>query len=322
MKERTGRKTCISVMMDINLNKEGCIAVMDSGLGGISVLRELLRLMPKERFLYYGDSRNAPYGEKPPEEIVSLCFQNTRMLLGQGAKCLVIACNTATSVAAEALRQAYPELPVIGMEPAVKPAASGGGHPRILVLATPITIKGDRLHHLVETHGAGAEFILREAPGIVRLVEVGICDANPKEALFSYLEPLLSEFSRKEDGRVEQKIDGVVLGCTHFPFVKRSIQKVIGYPVQLYDGAQGTARETRRRLLQAGLLLEAEQKWEAEQKEAVSAADPREAGQMPAEAKDGAFLEEAAQPVQRVQLQNSDPAKLSAERMLLTLPGI
>lgn len=295
------------------LSKDGPVAVMDSGLGGISVLRELISVMPEEDYLYFGDSVNAPYGEKPPEVIRELCRRNVEMMLARGAKCVVIACNTATSAAAEILRQEYPFLPVIGMEPAVKPAAKCGGHPRVLVLATPLTIKGDRLHHLVEAYADEAEFILREAPGIVRFVEEGVCDAAPNEALREYLSELLAEFSlcgqesidQAQDsadsrenvreteggtapGRIgealaKHHVDAVVLGCTHFPFVKRSIVEALGYPAAVYDGARGTALQTRRRLLESGLLRES-----------------------------GAHG--------KILLLNSDESRLPAERMLLELP--
>ena len=257
----------------------GRIAVMDSGLGGISVLRELLTIMPGEDYLYFGDSVNAPYGEKPPDTIRALCRRNVEMLLERGAKCIVIACNTATSAAAELLRKEYPSVPIIGMEPAVKPAAVSGGHPRVLVLATPLTIKGNRLHQLVEAHAEEADFILREAPGIVRFVENGICDAAPDAALDSYLNGLLADFSGSA-GRV----DAVVLGCTHFPFVRRSIEKALGYPVAIYDGAHGTAMQTKRRLEACGLLRE-----------------------------------DAASGHGKTELLNSDKSRLPAERMLLEL---
>ena len=192
----------IGAMKKRQLKKEDPIAIMDSGLGGISVLRQMKKVMPLEDYLYFGDSVHAPYGERPPEEIIALCEENTEMLLEQGAKCIVIACNTATSAAAEVLRSRYPEIPVIGMEPAVKPAAKSGGHPKVLVLATPITIRGDRLHHLVENFDGEADFTLLEAPGIVRFVEAGICDANPEEPLMEYLRELLSPYSMQADGRL------------------------------------------------------------------------------------------------------------------------
>ena len=281
---RPGLCAIIKSMQRNELKKEDPIAIMDSGLGGISVLREMQRVMPQERYIYFGDSRNAPYGEKAPEQILRMCRDNLEMFLSLGAKCVVIACNTATSAAAEDLRKEYPWLPIIGMEPAVKPAASCGPHPRVLVLATPVTIHGDRLHHLVERFDENAEFILLEAPGIVRLVERGICDAAPGPELTAYLQELLQDYAAS--GKEQRPVDAVVLGCTHFPFVKDSIRKALGYPVQIFDGACGTALQTRHVLAERGLL------WDA-----------------PEEGRDR----------QQVLLLNSDPDKLPTERMLLGL---
>ena len=273
----------IGAMKKRQLKKEDPIAIMDSGLGGISVLRQMKKVMPLEDYLYFGDSVHAPYGERPQEEIIALCEENTEMLLERGAKCIVIACNTATSAAAEVLRSRYPEIPVIGMEPAVKPAAKSGGHPKVLVLATPITIRGDRLHHLVENFDGEADFTLLEAPGIVRFVEAGICDANPEEPLMEYLRELLSPYSMQADGRIPEHVDGVVLGCTHFPFVKESIGRTLGYPIHIFDGAKGTALWTRKRLSDLGLLRE-------------------------------------ENPHPGIELMNSDREKLPTARLLLSLP--
>lgn len=280
---RPGLCAIIKSMQRNELKKEDPIAIMDSGLGGISVLREMQRVMPQERYIYFGDSRNAPYGEKAPEQILRMCRDNLEMFLSLGAKCVVIACNTATSAAAEDLRKEYPWLPIIGMEPAVKPAAKSGGHPKVLVLATPITIRGDRLHHLVENFDGEADFTLLEAPGIVRFVEAGICDANPEEPLMEYLRELLSPYSMQADGRIQEHVDGVVLGCTHFPFVKESIGRTLGYPIHIFDGAKGTALWTRKRLSDLGLLRE-------------------------------------ENPHPGIELMNSDREKLPTARLLLSLP--
>ena len=287
------------------LRKEDRIAILDSGLGGISVLREMLPVMPEERYLYYGDSVNAPYGEKPADRIIEICRGHIERFLAEGVKCVVLACNTATSAAAEVLRKEYPFLPIIGMEPAVKPAAEHKGSQHVLVLATPLTIHGDRLHHLVAEHGGGTSFILREAPGIVRFVEAGICDAAPNEELYAYLRELLSEFRTdpdRTDGADKHflKLDGVVLGCTHFPFVRHSIEKTLGYPVSVYDGAHGTAVQTRRRLEGLSLLC-GTRKTEASVQ--LSAFKSSERKEIP----------------QNILLQNSDPEKIPLEQMLLSL---
>lgn len=229
--------------------KNGFIAVFDSGLGGLSVLHALFKCMPKEQYLYFGDSIHAPYGKKEPAEIERLCVQNVEMLCERGAKCIVVACNTATSAAVPYLRKRWPELPIIGMEPAVKPAAKSGTHPRVLVMATPVTIHGDRLRHLVQNYDEEADFMLLEAPEIVTYVEQGATDCHPTPELRAYLHRLLASY-------IPQHIDAVVLGCTHFPFVRGLIQEAIGYPVEVFDGAMGTAMQTRRRLAALSLLAD------------------------------------------------------------------
>ena len=130
------------------------VAVFDSGVGGISVLKELAAVLPRENFWYFGDSANAPYGTKSIEEIRSLTCRSIRRMIEGGAKAVVIACNTATSAAAEALRKAYPHLPIIGMEPAVKPAAMSAEHPTVLVMATPLTIREAKLRCLMDRYRA------------------------------------------------------------------------------------------------------------------------------------------------------------------------
>ena len=259
-------------------NQAGPIAVFDSGLGGISVLRALRRLMPAEDFLYFGDSANAPYGTKTQEELLARCETIVNALLARGAKCVVVACNTATSAAVPALRRLYPGLPIIGMEPAVKPAATEGGHPRVLVMATPVTIHGERLHQLVQTYDQQAEILLLEAPQIVNFVESGESDAHPTKALRAYLHEILQPYL-PETGTAFKKLDAIVLGCTHFPFVRHCIQETLPYAVELFDGAEGTARQTRRRLKALGAL--------------------RQTGQG------------------KVQMENSDPGKLSLAWSLL-----
>ena len=139
--------------------KENPIAVFDSGVGGISVLRQLVRIMPNENYIYYGDSLHAPYGTKTLEEVQRLTCEKAAELFQQGAKGLVVACNTATSAAVRMLREKYPEIPIVGIEPAVKPAATFMEHPRVLVLATPMTIRNEKLKHLMERYQDQAELI-------------------------------------------------------------------------------------------------------------------------------------------------------------------
>lgn len=218
------------------------IAVFDSGLGGISVLQELIRLMPEENYLYFGDSANAPYGVRPTEEVLQLTMRHIAFLLSRQAKAIVLACNTATSAAVEALRRRYPQTPIIGMEPALKPAINKL-HGRIVVMATEMTLREKKFAALLDRFRAEAEIIPLPASGIVAFVEEGITSG---EQLDAYLEQLLAPYRNR-------KVDGIVLGCTHFPFVKERIAQALGYPIEFFDGAEGTARETQRQLQQRQL---------------------------------------------------------------------
>lgn len=223
-------------------NKTDYIAVFDSGMGGLSVLRHLRRVMPGERFWYFGDSANAPYGTRSKAEVTALTQAAVERLLSRGAKAIVIACNTATSAAIETLRHTYPDRIIVGIEPALKPAADRFPTGTIGVMATPMTLREEKFQHLVERY-ASCTIHRIPAPGLVPLVEAGKADSPESEAyLRSILEPYAAE------------LDALVLGCTHFPFAERTIRRILGDRVVLLDGGDGTARETRRRLLAAGLL--------------------------------------------------------------------
>ncbi len=214
------------------------IAVFDSGVGGISVLRRLLEILPRERYLYFGDSANAPYGSRPAEQIRTLTLSNVERLMTRGIKALVVACNTATAAAITVLRETYPDTIIVGIEPALKVAADHFPEGRIGVLATPATLAGEKFRTLTTRFSCHVTTIL--APGLVELVEAGEANSPNSEAL---LRPLLEP----------HRLDALVLGCTHYPFAAPTIRKVLpGVP--LYDGGPGTARETKRRLAEAGLL--------------------------------------------------------------------
>ena len=145
--------------MEYQLQRENPIAVFDSGVGGISVLRELIRIMPEEDFIYFGDSKNAPYGTKEKEKVRELTIGCARKLFDQGAKGLVVACNTATSAAVRKLREMYPYIPIVGIEPALKPAALCMEHPKVLVMATPMTIHEEKFHVLMERYKEKAQIL-------------------------------------------------------------------------------------------------------------------------------------------------------------------
>ena len=216
------------------------IGIFDSGLGGISVLKEAVHLMPNEHFIFYGDNENAPYGTKTQEQIDS-CVQNVvNHLLQRDVKALLIACNTATAASAKRLRSEL-TIPVIGMEPALKPAHELRHGGQILVLATPATLHMDKFLHLMELYGEGAVPV--EGYGIVECVEDGQVRG---ERILSVLHGLLDE-------HLKNKTDAIVLGCTHYPLIREALAQVApGVP--LIDGNLGTVRQLRRVLERDGLL--------------------------------------------------------------------
>ena len=223
--------------------KEDYIGVFDSGLGGISVLRHLVRRMPEEKFLYFGDSANAPYGTKTREEVKALSFAAAKMLMERGIKALVVACNTATSAAINDLRAAYPELIIVGIEPALKLAADQFPGGALGVTATPMTLRESKFSALMSRYEDSCRVYKLPAPGLVELIESGRADSAETDELLKKLFVSCPE-----------KLDALVLGCTHYPFAKASLRRVLGEDTALLDGGDGTARETRRRLEKAGLL--------------------------------------------------------------------
>ena len=220
------------------------IAVFDSGIGGISVLKELITILPNENFIYFGDTANAPYGVKTVEQVRELTFSVYESLKNMGIKAFVIACNTATSAGVALLREKYPEDIIIGVEPALKPAVKCCEHPTVAVLATPLTLKEEKFALLMQKYGAEARVIPFACPGLVEFVERGEVTGD---ALHTFLDELLSPLKR-------ENLDAVVLGCTHYPFVNAEISSVLGGNVLIFDGSVGTAVNTRRRLEKNGLL--------------------------------------------------------------------
>jgi len=188
------------------------VAFFDSGLGGISVLRETVRLLPQENYLYYGDSLHAPYGVKSEAQIQALSLAAAEHLVSAGAKAIVVACNTATSAAIGLLRQTYPDIPVIGTEPALKPAVEKYPGGRILVMATPMTIKQEKFQALKHQFDDRAQIIGLPCEGLMEFVERGELRGSAVEA---YLTEKLAPYLR-------EPVDGIVLGCTHYPFLAGS----------------------------------------------------------------------------------------------------
>ena len=218
------------------------IGVFDSGVGGLSVLREIRRELPDEDLLYVADSAHAPYGDQPLEAIEARAIAIAEFLLGRDAKALVVACNTATGAAARLLRARF-AVPVIAMEPALKPAVARSRSGVVGVLATRQTLASEKFSHLVANHG-GAEVLTQACPGLVERVEAGDLEGEGTRALLAgYLEPLLSRGA-----------DTLVLGCTHYPHLAPLIRDLAGPEVQVLDSGLAVARQVRRRLAEAGLL--------------------------------------------------------------------
>lgn len=224
--------------------KEEYIALFDSGVGGISVLRELVALLPQEKFLYFGDSANAPYGKKTTDEVRQLTLNAAQMLVDRGIKALVVACNTATAAAIGQLRQQYPDLIVVGIEPALKLAADRFPTGTVGIMATQVTLREEKLAGQLERFPQ-MNVVRIPAPGLVELIEQGkMCDPQTQQ----FLEDILLPY--------KGKLDALVLGCTHYPFVKDAIANILGPETVLLDGGAGTARQTKRCLEQKGLLYE------------------------------------------------------------------
>lgn len=236
--------------MSIDKKNESPIGVFDSGVGGISVLRELVKIMPNENYLYFGDSINAPYGTKEVSVIRELTIKNIEKLLDMGAKSIVVACNTATSAAVRVLRQMYPEIPLVGIEPAIKPAVEYKENSRVVVMATPMTLKQEKFQNLMKKYENQAEIVPLPCPGLMEFVERGDLEGDD---LYNYLSILFGSVN-------SEKIDSVVLGCTHYPFAKKAIEAVVGKDVQIFDGGEGTAREMQRRMQCASIINPSKEK--------------------------------------------------------------
>jgi len=222
------------------------IGIFDSGMGGLTVLKTAMTLLPNEDYVYYGDDGNAPYGTKPEERIVELALNCAAFLADRDVKAIVVACNTATSAAINDIRSRY-NLPVISMEPAIKPAVEQSSGGRVLMMATPATCALARYQRLLQRVDVRHQVENVPCPGLVDLIEAGRTGREVDE--------LLEKLLGKYDG---QRIDGIVLGCTHYPFIRENIERYAkahfaGEP-KLFDGNAGTVRQLKRVLEQRGLL--------------------------------------------------------------------
>ena len=227
------------------------VAVFDSGLGGISVLRELVKVLPEEDFIYFGDSANAPYGVRTREDIQNLCDNVIHKIISEegSIKCVVIACNTATSAAIDHLRKTFPEIKFIGIEPAIEWAANDLDHPTVLTFATDFTVNGDLFKNNVKRLSDKAKFISMGAPEFVKFVESGVNDRTGSEECIQYIDKLCEE--------IHEPVEAIVLGCTHFPFIREMIRKEVGKKLscdpKLYDAAVLVADKTRKWLDDKGI---------------------------------------------------------------------
>ena len=219
------------------------IGIFDSGVGGLSVLRSLRQLLPAEPLLYLADQAHVPYGPRRLEQVRYFSEQITRYLLGEGAKLIVVACNAASAAALQYLRKIFPQVPFVGMEPAVKPAAEQTHSGVVGVLATPATFQGALYASVVERFANGVNLLQSTCPGLVEQIEVGDLDGPVTRAILEQaLGPMLAS-----------GIDTVVLGCTHYPFVIPLIEQIVGPGVRVIDPAPAVARQAARLLDERGL---------------------------------------------------------------------
>lgn len=221
------------------------IGVFDSGVGGLSVVRSLWALLPAEDILYVGDSANCPYGPRPVAEIQRFALGIGRYLLDHGAKALVVACNTASGAALSLLRATFPDVPIVGMVPAIKPAATWSKTRVVGVLATPLTLNGALYGDVVREFAEGVHVLNVICPGLVEAVERGETDSPAlRESLQRCLQPMLDEHA-----------DALVLGCTHYPFLRRTIEALCGDRMRIFETGEPVARQTQRVLAAAGLAV-------------------------------------------------------------------
>ncbi|NLG50127.1 MAG: glutamate racemase [Chloroflexi bacterium] len=222
----------------------GAIGMFDSGVGGLSVARAVMARLPGESLLYVADSAHCPYGARSEAEIRALSEGITRFMLAAGAKVIVVACNTASAAALSYLRQTFPQVPFVGMVPAVKPAVQLTRDGVVGVMATPVTFGGRLYEEVVEHYGRGVRVISQTCPGLVERIEAGDLETPDTLALLrSYLDPLLGAGA-----------DTLVLGCTHYPFLIPAIRRLVGDSVQILEPSEAIARQTERVLGQRGLL--------------------------------------------------------------------
>lgn len=226
------------------------IGFFDSGVGGLSVLKEAISVMPNEDYIFFGDSKNAPYGTREVDDVKRLSFNIADFLAEKNVKAIVVACNTATSAAIEDLRNKYKDIPVIGIEPALKPAVKLERKGNIIIMATPMTLKEKKFKSLMDKYKDSCSIIPMPCPKLVEFVEHGILEGKELE---DYLREKFAPY-------INEDIAAVVLGCTHFPFVRETLAKIVGNDVPLIDGGLGTSYELQRKLDEKGNLTDSDKK--------------------------------------------------------------
>jgi glutamate racemase len=228
----------------VRLGKCSPIGVFDSGVGGITVLKTALRVLPAEDYIYFADSGNVPYGMKPRDDVIKYVSEAVSFLVGEGVKALLVACNTATSVAAAYLRSIY-NIPIIGMEPAVKPAVRENGEGRrVLVIATPLTLSEDKFKNLVRTVDGDKVVDFIPVSELVKYAEQGDF-SSPR--VITYIEEMLSHLDMSRYG-------ALVLGCTHFIFFRESFRRILPPSVKIIDGNEGTVRNLKHILEESSMV--------------------------------------------------------------------
>ncbi len=214
-------------------NKQA-IGFFDSGIGGTSIWKEVIELLPNENTIYLADSLNAPYGQKTQKEIIRLCIKNTDLLISMGCKIIIVACNTATTNAISILRNNY-NIPFIGIEPAIKPAALNSKSGVIGILATKGTLSSKLFEKTTTEYTQNVKTVEQEGEGLVELIEDGKLDSEEIDKLLEiYLKPML-----------QKNIDNLVLGCTHYPYLIPQIRKIVGKNVNIIDSGKAVANQTK-----------------------------------------------------------------------------
>lgn len=225
------------------------IGVFDSGVGGTSIWKEIVQRLPNENTIYFADSRNAPYGTKPKDEIIDICIKNSEYLIDKGAKLIVVACNTATTNAIDILRDKF-SIPFIGIEPAIKPAALATQTGAIGILATKGTLSSSLFNTTSQKFASNVQVIEQEGTGLVPLVEAHQIESPEMENMLrGFLEPMM-----------KKNIDYLVLGCSHYPYLIPKIKEIIGEKVTIIDSGYAVAKQTERVLTEMGLISPSQNK--------------------------------------------------------------